>query len=205
MKVLLIKGTPAAQGSKSWEIAQELASEFKAQNPSATIETIDLYGIDLPEIDTDVLTAWGKFATGGEPTATEASKVEKLNAMVDKFIGADRYIVQSSMYNLGIPHKLKGYLDACITAGKAFKYTEKGPEGLLTDKKAIHVHGAGGFYSGGQAPEFSDSYIQGILGFAGIQVKPTIWIEGVDFDPSKKDEVMAAALEKAKAAVKDLA
>ena len=36
------------------------------------------------------------------------------------------------MYNFGVPSTLKAYIDHIARAGATFKYTEKGPVGLLT-------------------------------------------------------------------------
>lgn len=197
-KVLFIQGTPQRQGSKSLEVAHVLLNEYKKLNPEAEVEVLDLYAQDMPEIDADVMTAMGKLRMGaGELTATEKEKLDKVNALVDNFISKDRYIIQSPMFNLGIPPRLKGLLDMAITAGKAFNYTEKGPVGILTDKKAVHIHGAGGVYSNGAIPQCSDTYIKSILGFAGMQLEETIWVEGVDYDPSCKDRVMTEAKAKA--------
>lgn len=48
---------------------------------------------------------------------------------------ADKYIIQSSMWNLGIQPLLKAYFDTIMSAGKTFKYTSEGPEGLMKGKK----------------------------------------------------------------------
>ena len=39
------------------------------------------------------------------------------------------------MWNLSFPPVLKAYIDTITVAGKTFKYTAEGPQGLLTDKK----------------------------------------------------------------------
>ena len=39
------------------------------------------------------------------------------------------------MWNLSFPPVLKAYIDAITVAGKTFKYTSEGPQGLLTDKR----------------------------------------------------------------------
>ncbi|MDI5817550.1 NAD(P)H-dependent oxidoreductase, partial [Salmonella enterica subsp. enterica serovar Cerro] len=40
------------------------------------------------------------------------------------------------MYNFNIPTQLKNYFDLIARAGITFRYTEKGPEGLVTGKRA---------------------------------------------------------------------
>ncbi len=69
---------------------------------------------------------------------------------------------------------------------------------MMKGKKAIHIHGMGGFYSQAIGMEHSDSYVKGALKFVGIEVVPTIFVEGIDYDPTKEEEIVAAAIEKAK-------
>ena len=52
------------------------------------------------------------------------------------------------MYNFGVPSTLKAYFDHIARAGVTFRYTAKGPEGLLTGKKAYVFATRGGLYAG---------------------------------------------------------
>lgn len=47
--------------------------------------------------------------------------------------------------------------------------------------------------------EHSDSYVRGALKFVGIEVEPTIFVEGIDYDPTKEEEIVTSTIEKAKA------
>ncbi|MCL1924940.1 MAG: NAD(P)H-dependent oxidoreductase, partial [Defluviitaleaceae bacterium] len=118
------------------------------------------------------------------------------------FLEYDKFIIQSSMHNLTVPTMLKAYIDTILMAGKTFKYTAEGPQGLMTGKIAIHIHGSGGTYSTTTGVEHADSYIKGSLKFIGLDVLESIFVEGIDFDPSKKEEIMKAALEKAEVMAK---
>jgi len=52
-------------------------------------------------------------------------------------------------------------------ARKTFKYTEKGPVGLLEGKKAYVVIASGGTASGSDI-DFATPYVRHVLGFLGI-------------------------------------
>ena len=52
------------------------------------------------------------------------------------------------MYNFGVPSMLKAYFDHVARAGVTFRYTEKGPVGLLTGKKVYVFATRGGYYAG---------------------------------------------------------
>ncbi len=68
----------------------------------------------------------------------------------------------------------------------------------MKGKKAIHIHGMGGFYSQEIGMEHSDCYVRGALKFVGIEVEPTIFVEGIDYDPTKEEEIVTSTIEKAK-------
>ena len=50
------------------------------------------------------------------------------------------------MWNLSIPAILKAYIDYVSVVGITFKYTSKGPVGILKNKKAIYIVARGGEY-----------------------------------------------------------
>ncbi len=98
---------------------------------------IDLFKEDIPVIDKDVLTGWGKLRNGDELNQDEQQKVDRFSEILEEFLSADKYVFVSPMWNLSFPPVLKAYIDAISIAGKTFKYTAEGPQGLLTDKKSI--------------------------------------------------------------------
>jgi FMN-dependent NADH-azoreductase len=93
---------------------------------------------------------WAGFE---ELSEEEKAKVGRLSELCEQFISADKYIFVSPLWNFSFPSVLKAYIDSVSVAGKAFKYTEKGPVGLLTDKKALHIQARGGIYSEGPAAQ----------------------------------------------------
>ncbi|PNB70901.1 FMN-dependent NADH-azoreductase, partial [Pseudomonas sp. FW305-BF6] len=71
--------------------------------------------------------------------------------IVTQFVEADKYVFVTPMWNFSFPPVMKSYIDAVCVAGKTFKYTENGPQGLLGGKKALHIQASGGVYSEGPA------------------------------------------------------
>lgn len=201
--VLFIKGTPLPAGaSRSLEVADVFLETYKALNPNDTIIEKDLFNVDVPYIDGDVLAGWAAFAAGAELTDVQAKKVAAFGTFTDEFLNADKIIIQSSMWNLSLPPQVKAYMDTLMVAGKTFKYTPTGPVGLMNGKKAIHIHGAGGVYSTNPGIDHSDSYIRAIFNFIGVEVAPTVWVEGIDYNPSEKENIMSKAKETALVAAK---
>ncbi len=203
-KVLFIKGHPGTSATSiSVQMLERFQADYKTKNPTDSIEMLDLYNDNIPLIDAEVMSAWGKFQTGkaDQVTATESAKVSRMGELADQFVAADTIIFAAPMWNFGYPPMVKAYMDAAmVVAGKTFKYTETGPEGLLSNqnKKAIILESSGSHFSGTptEAHTHASNHLKGILGFVGIENVQFVTAEGVGQFPDKKAEIIGAALEK---------
>ena len=63
--------------------------------------------------------------------------------MLDEFLAADTVVIGAPMYNFNISSQLKVWIDRIAVAGKTFRYTENGPEGLAGGKRVIVAVAAG--------------------------------------------------------------
>ncbi|MFB9328347.1 FMN-dependent NADH-azoreductase [Paenibacillus aurantiacus] len=195
------------QASFSMAVGKAFIDAYKESHPSDNIVHLDLYNENIPQLDADVFSGWGKLRSGtslDELPADEKAKVARLSEIVEQYIAADKYVYVSPMWNFSFPPLLKAYIDAVCIAGKTFKYTAEGPVGLLGDKKAIHIQASGGVYSEGPAAAFESghSYLGKIMQFHGVPSFEGIFVEGMAAMPDKADEIKAKAIEKAKAAAK---
>lgn len=97
------------------------------------------------------------------------------------------------------PPVVKAYIDAISIAGKTFKYSAEGPQGLLTDKKVLHIQSRGGYYTEGPAADFEmgDRYLRTIMTFLGVPSYETIIIEGHNAEPHKTEEIKATSINNA--------
>lgn len=200
-KVLYITANPKAEAdSFSLRVGKAFLNTYKELNPHDEIVEIDLYKTDVPLLDQDVFSGWGKLANGEELTAEEQQKVARINELTDQFVAADKYVFVTPMWNFSFPPKVKAYIDTICMAGKTFKYTEEGPVGLLQGKKAVHIHARGGIYSEGPAKsfEFADSYLRSVLGFIGVTDVESVIAEGMAFTPDQAGEIVEKAIKHAK-------
>ena len=200
-KLLYITAHPLDElGSNSMAAGKTFVDSYKENHPSDEVKHIDLFNEDIPMIDKDVLTGWGKLRNGDELTSEEQQKVNRLREILDEFLEADKYVFVSPMWNLSFPPVLKAYIDAISIAGKTFKYTAEGPQGLLTDKKVLHIQSRGGYYTEGPAAEVEsgDRYLRNIMTFLGVPSYETIIIEGHNAEPEKTEEIKAASIAEAK-------
>jgi FMN-dependent NADH-azoreductase len=188
--------------SLSLAVGKEFIEAYQKENPNDEIVNLDLYNIDIPQIDAEVFSGWGKLRSGSEfdqLSNEEKAKVSRLGEIVDQFVAADKYIFVSPMWNFSFPPVLKAYIDAICIVGKTFKYSETGPVGLLADKKALHIQASGGVYSHGPAASFENghSYLKKIAMFTGIPVLEGIFIEGAAAAPDQAPAIKSKAIEQA--------
>lgn len=205
--VLYITAHPLdPQESFSLTVGKEFMEAYREANPTDEVVHLDMYKEDIPPFDADVLRGWGKLRSGAsfdQLTDNEKSKVARLEAIVDQYVEADKYVYVSPMWNFSIPPVLKAYTDATSVPGKTFKYTKNGPVGLLSGKKALHIQASGSVYSEGPlAPvEMGYSYLNKVLQFYGIQSIEAIFVEGTASAkqaPAIKAQAIAHAKEVAK-------
>jgi FMN-dependent NADH-azoreductase len=117
-------------------------------------------------------------------------------AAMDEFLAADIVVVGAPMYNFGISSQLKAWIDRLAVAGKTFRYTEKGPEGLAGGKTLIIASSRGGSY-GAETPaaflDHQETYLRGLFGFLGITDITIIRAEGVAMGPEARKAAIGAA------------
>lgn len=196
--ILYIKANakPAGQ-SRTFRISDHFIEAYRQIHPQDKIITLDLYqeGIGLLSAD-DINTVFGP--------KTEESRNHPVLKYAYQFKDADKYVIAEPMWNLGIPAVLKAYIDYVCVSGITFKYTEEGPVGLCSGKKAINIVTRGGEYSTepGSSYEMGDRYLRTIFGFFGIGDFTTISANGLDIVGSDVEQIVAGAIKEADTAVK---
>ena len=113
----------------------------------------------------------------------------------DDFMTADVVVIGAPMYNFTIPSQLKAWIDRIAQAGRTFRYTEKGPEGLAGGKTVIVASTRGGIYSSGPAAgmDHQESYLKAVLGFLGVTDVRFVRAEGLAMGDEARSKALAAA------------
>lgn len=203
-KVLYITAHPLDDTlSYSMAVGKAFIDTYKEVNPSDEVIHIDLYKENIPQIDLDVFNGWGKLQSGSgfeELSEQEKAQVGRLGELSDQFVTADKYVFVTPLWNFSFPPVMKAYLDSVSVAGKSFKYTEQGPIGLLTDKKALHIQARGGIYSEGPAAEMEmgHRYLSVMMQFFGVPSFEGVFVEGHNAMPDKAQEIKENAIARAK-------
>jgi FMN-dependent NADH-azoreductase len=117
---------------------------------------------------------------------------------ISEFLKADVLILGAPMYNFSIPTPLKAWIDRIAQAGRTFRYTEKGPEGLAGGKKVLIVSSRGSALVGTPyeaALDHQEAYLAAVLRFLGITDLKVVRAEGLALSPDSRKQAMERALE----------
>ena len=171
MKLLHIIATPRGGDSRTLKVTEAFFEGLKKNNPDCGIDVLDVTKEKLPQMTVKAVN--GKYVLLGGKDLPEDLKPawNDIIKHIERFLSADGYIISAPMWNFSIPYYLKHYIDIILQPRYLFRYTEKGPEGLVKNKKMIVITSRGGDYSPGspsQAYDYQEPYLKAVFGLAGI-------------------------------------
>ena len=199
MKTLLqIQSSIFSNGGQSSQLAERFIAAWRASNPGGKVIVRDLATEPVPHLDA---ARFGAFlAKPGERTSTQQAVVDYSDTLIDELKRADVVALGLPMYNFGLPSTLKAYFDHIGRAGVTFKYTEKGPVGLLTGKKVYVFAARGGLYAG-TPNDTQTPFIRTFLSFIGMDDIEFVYAEGLAISEASKQQ----GLDRARARIDALA
>ena len=195
MQLLHLDSSALGGASVSRQLTSEIVVRHQALHPGIHVTYRDLAADPALHLTGAHMAA--RMGTASEDATINADLV-KGNAYMDELFAADVLVIGAPMYNLSIPTPLKAWIDRIAVAGKTFRYTATGPEGLLKGRKAFIASARGGVYSAGSpaaALEHQESYLIGLLAFLGVKDVKVVRAEGMAFGPEAKEAAIAHALE----------
>ena len=159
--ILRIDGSARREGSVSRDLLDRITARF---GTDTKVVTRDLANA-LPLINEEWVGA--NFTPADARTDAQNTALELSDSLIGEIKAADVLVIGLPVYNFGVPAALKAWIDQISRAGVTFQYTENGPEGLLTGKRAIVAMASGGTQMGSEI-DFATGYLRFILGFIGI-------------------------------------
>ena len=197
MKLLHIDSSILGDNSVSRSISADIVKHLVETNSAIEVVTRDLAAAPLPHLS-------GAYLAGQSADVKHDQALQEDVALggvvLAEFLAADIVVLGVPMYNFSIPSQLKAWIDRIAVAGKTFRYTETGPEGLVGGKRVILALSRGGFY-GPETPraanDHQESYLRAVFGFLGITDLESIRAEGIALGPDQRQKSLAAALEAA--------
>ncbi len=175
MTILHIDSSITGANSASRTISRSIVDQMRAADPHADVITRDLVA---------------------DPLAHLTLEAFEDTSVLDEFLGADTVVVGAPMYNFTLPTQLKAWLDRILVAGRTFRYTEAGPEGLAGAKRVIIAVARGGIYDAGTPAaslEHLESYLRGVFNFIGIDPE-FVAADGLNFGAEQRAQSIRQAL-----------
>jgi FMN-dependent NADH-azoreductase len=198
MNILQINSSARREASHSTRLAGRIVQRLHQADPDATLTVRDLNDVPHPILDEAALGAL--FTPADQRTAEQAARVALDDALIAEIQAADVVVLGVPMYNFGVPAPLKNWIDAISRSGVTFRYTENGPEGLLTGKTVYVALTRGGKYrntpSDTQVP-----YLKTVFTFLGMTDVQFVYAEGLAMGPEAEQKGLSSAYEQIEEAV----
>lgn len=145
-------------------LADELIDRLLQHHPQAQVRVRDLAD-GLPLIDPEWVQA--SFTEAGQRGDEQRQRLALSETLLEELESSDILVLGVPIYNFSIPAVLKAWVDLVTRARRSFRYTDKGPEGLLRDRPTYMLMASGGTPIGGEM-DFASGYMRHVLGFIGI-------------------------------------
>jgi len=202
--ILYLNSSPRGSASYSQQVAENVIRDLRAHAPDAKVTLRDLAQAPLPHIDDDFVAA--TRGADGPRTQRQRAILAQSDALVDELLAADVVVIAAPMINFTVSTTLKSWFDYVARAGRTFRYSEAGPQGLVTGKRVILVSASGGIYSGENAAfDFQVPWLRNILAFLGMTQVEVIRVEGTAMGPQAAEQALARATAQARETVAALA
>lgn len=204
-EILYIQASPRRRESCSIAVADAFIDAYRSKNPSDQVRTRNLFDTDLVSFDGNTLRGKYNILHGRDYTSAEKAAWQAVEAEIEAFVAADKYVLAVPMWNFSIPYRLKHYIDIIVQPGYTFSYSpETGFSGLVTGKPVFIAYARGNAYPAGSAMAAMDlqsAYMEKILNFIGLTD-----IRSVVFEASLADShTVAGVQEKAVAEARKIA
>jgi len=191
-RILYIEGSPRKSRSHSIKIAKEYLNKCKENKNDVDIKTLDLWSLNLPDFDGDMMDA--KYATiaGTDPSEAQKTEWAKVKTIFEEFADADHYVFSVPMWNFNIPYKLKHYIDIVTQPGMSWSYSpDDGYKGLMGGRTATVIYASGDGYSEGtgfEAYDLQKPYIELWLTFIGFDKIEKVITDRTLFEPEEAEK-----------------
>lgn len=197
--ILHIDASILGENSASRALTADIVARLQSLHPDAQVTRRDLIAEPLMHLSPAHLSVF----QGGQAASDEIARdVAAGSACIDELFAADAVVIGAPMYNFSVPSQLKAWFDRVSVAGRTFRYTATGFEGLVLGKKVYVASTRGGLHSAGNPSAHMDhqeTYVLSQLGFLGMSKVTVIRAEGLALGDAAKADALAQARAKVQA------
>ncbi|MDW5376465.1 NAD(P)H-dependent oxidoreductase [Halomonas sp. HP20-15] len=188
-KILLLNSSILGDNGQSRGLAEHFKRQA-AERGDVQITERDLVADALPHLDGAELASW--MVAEEERSAEQRDLAARSEAALAELFAHDVLVLAVPLYNLGIPSQLKAWFDRVLRAGKTFRYTENGPQGLVEGKRAVVLTARGGQYAG-TALDSQTPHLRHMLGLMGIAEVDFVYAEGLAMGDRRREASIGEA------------
>ncbi len=196
--LLQINASLFSSHGQSTGLNNEFVAAWKAAHPQGRVVVRDFTEAPMPHLTAERFQAF--LAKPEDRTPAQREVVAYSDALIEEIRAADAVVIGMPMYNYGIPSMLQSYFDHIARAGVTFRYTETGPQGLLTGKK-VYVFSSRGGKHAGTPSDTQSGHVRDFLRLVGMEDVNFVYAEGLAMGDASKE----SSLTQAKAEIIDLA
>jgi FMN-dependent NADH-azoreductase len=176
LNILHVNASARGAASVSRQLTTDLIAALRERHGNVHVTRRNV-AEGLPFVDEDWVAA--NNTPEEERDDDQREKLALSDELVAELAAADVLVIGAPIYNFSIPAALKAWVDMIARARLTFRYTDKGVEGLLADRKTYVVVPSGGVPVGSPA-DFATPYLRHVLGFVGITDIEFIGAKGAD-------------------------
>ncbi len=196
MKLLHLDSSVLGPHSVSRQVSAAIVDRLRKAHSDIEVTYRDLTTTPLAHLSGSHLAA----SQGATPDASLQPDIIAGHQMLEEFLAADIVVLGAPLYNFTIPSQLKAGIERILVAGKTYKYSAAGVEGLAGNKRVIVAISRGGFYGPGTPAavgEHLETYLRWVFGFIGVKDPEFISADGIQIGPEHREKAVAGALQAA--------
>lgn len=200
MSVLWVEASPKGDDALSSRAAQAYLDAAGLVD----VERFSVWDDDVVEVGRDAAVA--KFAKlYGEPATDDQKRTwKRILTEIERVRSFDRVVVSSPMWNWGVPHALKAWIDVIVQPVASFTVNDRGEHvGALGDGRPAQLILTRSSAYDGRHPELQDfqrPYLEYVFTMLGYDVSTLVIEPTTRWTAEDRDRMRDEALESARAA-----
>jgi FMN-dependent NADH-azoreductase len=195
MKLLHIDSSILGPNSVSRSLSKAAVDRLVSDNADIEVTYRDL-------VEAPIAHLTGRYLAGQSADVQHDQALQEDLALggrvLEEFLAADVIVIGVAFYNFSVASQLKAWVDRVAVAGKTFRYSENGAEGLAGGKRVILAIARGGFYGAGSPTasfEHAESFLRSVFTFLGVKDIEVVAAEGIAMGPEQRASATSSALE----------
>ncbi len=186
--LLVLKSSSTGPTSVTNTLVNTFVARHREREPQVVVVERNLDRQPLPHLT--IMNVDGVRSHAVTDIEVETSAVS--SELIAELQAADTLVIGAPMHNFSVPTTLRAWFDHVLRPGVTFGYSEAGPKGLVTGKRAILILSRGGPYAEG-VTDHQESYLRELLAFIGITDVEVVRAGKTAFGPEARDASITEA------------